>query len=414
MSIKISVCGCSLIDHLFTNISFRSPEIAPYLSKNDGGDGGIAPGKLVFAEDLEKFADKPYDEIISEITKGKKPDALNLGGPALVGAIHVAQLLQKEDIQVSLYGACSSDENGKMLLATAGRTPLNMTNFRMVPGSTPVTDVLSDPDFYHGKGERLFINRIGTASAVNPDMLDDSFWQSDVIWFSATALTPAIHDNLTSLLKKAKERGSFTIVSTVFDFRNEKKDPVGCWPLGESSDSYKYIDLLIMDYDEAMRLSGQRNLADAADVFIHSGVSAFFITHGAHEFYVWSDGRCFQSTQDTIAFPVSALADQDMAEHPERIGDTTGCGDNFAGGIVASLLNQLLTQTSCGELKFDEAAAWGAASGGAACFYKGGTYVETFPGEKMQIIARYIQPFLQDSRVKQTMADVEAKRMANS
>ena len=50
------------------------------------------------------------------------------------------------------------------------------------------------------------------------------------------------------------------MVATVFDFRNEMRDPNGRWPLGESEESYKYIDLLAVDWDEARRLSGEEEL----------------------------------------------------------------------------------------------------------------------------------------------------------
>ena len=73
--------------------------------------------------------------------------------------------------------------------------------------------------------------------------------------FGGTALVPQIHDNLTSILKKAKSRSSITIVNTVFDFRNEKSNPGKNWPMGDSDESYLYIDLLIADKEEALRLT---------------------------------------------------------------------------------------------------------------------------------------------------------------
>jgi sugar/nucleoside kinase (ribokinase family) len=61
---------------------------------------------------------------------------------------------------------------------------------------TPSTIVLSDPDFDHGHGERVFINSIGAAWSYLPDNLNDDFFASDVVVFGGTALVPAIHDNL--------------------------------------------------------------------------------------------------------------------------------------------------------------------------------------------------------------------------
>lgn len=142
-----------------------------------------------------------------------------------------------------------------------------------------------------------------------------------------------------------------------------------------------------------MRLSGSGSLEECAAFFRRGGVSSFFITHGAGDFYAWSDGRVFEKTDGMIALPVSALADRDLAEHPERRGDTTGCGDNFAGGLVASLVRQKLEGTADGSVSCMDAAAWAAASGGAACFCKGGTFLESFPGEKLAILRRYAEAY---------------------
>lgn len=402
---KINVCGCALVDHLFLSVSFEDPRLKPYWSRRDG-DGGLVPGKLVFAEDLERFAGEPYGGIVRAIFGDRQPDAVNLGGPAIVGAINAAQILyDRNNASFQFFGASGNDGEGRYIVRQTGLTPLDMTHYAVLPGSTPSTDVLSDPSYHDGKGERLFVNRIGAAAEISPESLGDGFFDADTVWFAATALVPRVHDALTSLLRRAKQNGKTTIVSTVFDFRNEKRDPVGPWPLGESADSYRFIDLLIVDRDEALRLAGVKDLDTACAFFRASGVSAFFITRGAKDFLAWSDGRIFRKTDGELAFPVSALADRDLAEHPERRGDTTGCGDNFAGGIVASFVRQKLDGVPDGELCVADAAAWAAASGGAACFCKGGTFIERSPGEKQAILRRYADAYLTDPAVVALMRE---------
>ncbi|MCK5102992.1 MAG: hypothetical protein KAQ62_01245 [Cyclobacteriaceae bacterium] len=54
--IIISGTGCALADNLYTNINFNSSTFNSYLSKSNA-DGGLSPGKLVFTEEFEKFAD---------------------------------------------------------------------------------------------------------------------------------------------------------------------------------------------------------------------------------------------------------------------------------------------------------------------------------------------------------------------
>jgi len=59
--ITIHGTGCSLMDYLYTNIDLSSPPLVRAMSKTPG-DGGLAPGKLVFVEDLERFLNKPFTD----------------------------------------------------------------------------------------------------------------------------------------------------------------------------------------------------------------------------------------------------------------------------------------------------------------------------------------------------------------
>jgi sugar/nucleoside kinase (ribokinase family) len=68
-------------------------------------------------------------------------------------------------------------------------------------------------------------------------------------------------------------------------------------------------------------------------------------------------------------------------------GDTTGCGDNFAGGIIASIALQINEKKT--DLDIISAISWAVASGGFACSYIGGTFFESYPGEKLERIADF-------------------------
>ena len=386
-TIQVSVAGCSLADFLYADIDFTAPAFRKCASRRDG-DGGLQPGKLVFADSLEKHMSEPYAGILKAITGGKAPDVKNLGGPAIVGAINAAQILAEKPVEFSFYGATGSDDCGKFIRSVIAQTPLNTTHYITLDGPSPCSDVLSDPRAHNGKGERTFINTIGACCNYTPERLPESFFQADVVWLGATALVPSLHTHMSELLRKAKANGALTIVSTVFDFINEAKHPELRWPMGDGDASYPLIDLLLVDWDEAVRLTGESTLEGIHGFLAKSGVSAYAITHGAKDFYVWSDGRVFVKTELTV-LPVSALVDADLAAHPEQRGDTTGCGDNFAGGFAASLIGQLAEGKKPGTFSLTDAAAWAAASGGFACFCMGGTYLEQRPGEKREKLQRY-------------------------
>ncbi|MBO5923724.1 MAG: carbohydrate kinase family protein, partial [Lentisphaeria bacterium] len=157
--------------------------------------------------------------------------------------------------------------------------------------------------------------------------------------------------------------------------------------------AYKYIDILAVDWDEARRLSGEETLEKIVDFFASRGVSAMTITHGAKNFHVYSDGRFFKKFE-LASLCVNELVNEDLAKYPEKRGDTTGCGDNFAGGLLASVIMQLSEGAVAGELDMRTAAAWADASGGFACFCLGGTYLEKCKGDKYAQIKRYCDYYL--------------------
>ena len=385
--IIVSGVGCCLVDFLFNNIDFSGETIRTLLSEKRG-DGGLVPGKLVFKEEFEKFCGCAFESVLNIITGKRPPDKINIGGPSIVSLINIAQLVDKEKCEVRYYGRGGNDDAGRYLLSSLQKTPVILHDYELTDNQTPSTVVLSDPGYDNGHGERMFINSIGAAWDFKPDDLDDEFFNSDIVVFGGTALVPGIHDHLTFLLKKAKSFGCITIVNTVFDFRNEKANPGKRWPLGESDESYCYTDLLITDREEALSLSGENSIKRATRFFMDKKASSFIITNGSENITVYSDGRFFNDCP-LKELPVSAEVVGKLRNYDG--GDTTGCGDNFAGGIIASIVNQL--KNGSDHPDFREACCWGVVSGGFTCFYMGGTYFEKKTGEKRTKIEPYYESY---------------------
>lgn len=390
MSKKITVSGvgCCLVDELYNNISFHSQEFSPYLSRKKG-DGGLVPGQLVFKEEFEKYAGDRLNAVLSGISNGRKADKINIGGPCIVALIHAAQMMGNTGCSFHFYGYRGKDEEGKFLLSALGETPVNIDEYKQTDNVTPSTVVLSDPEYDGGNGERIFINSIGAAWDYLPEKLDDDFFTSEVVVFGGTALVPAIHDNLTELLKKAKSRACLTIVNTVYDFRNEKISPDKKWPLGKSDESYKYIDLLIVDHEEALRLSGKTGLDEAISFFQENGAKAVIITNGSRNIRIYSMKDSVFGGTGITEMPVSASVSEELLQGKK--GDTTGCGDNFAGGVIYSVVSQLQSEKQ--KLNLREACSWGIVSGGFSCFYVGGTYIEKYPGEKSELVIPFYEQY---------------------
>lgn len=381
--------GCCLVDRLYSNISFSDPKFSSYLSK-ESGDGGLTPGQLVFEEEFEKYVEEDFLETLKQITNGKPPNKINVGGPGIVPLIHLSQMLDKKDCECRFYGCGGKDTDGEFISSTLRQMDLSVDNYQLSGNHTPTTVVLSDPNFDNGNGERIFINSIAAAWNYSPDNLDDDFFNSQIVVFGGTALVPTIHDKLTELLKKAKLKNCITVVNTVYDFRNEKANPSKKWPLGKSDESYKNIDLLITDWEEALRLSGESTLNSAIQFFRDKGARAVIVTNGSRDLQLYATNNSLFQELNNSQMPISSAISEELKK--EHIGDTTGCGDNFVGGVIASLVSQLQKKKAI--LDITEATVWGIVSGGYSCFYIGGTYIEKSPGEKRNLIAPFYKKYL--------------------
>ena len=302
-------------------------------------------------------------------------------------------MLDSGDFEVKFFGMAGRDETSGKIFNIVRSTPLNSDNYLTTSNNaSPFTDVFSDPEFANGHGERTFVNNIGAAWEYSPEYLTGEFFSSDIVCFGGTALVPQLHDNLTSLLLKAKTNNCITIVNTVFDFRNEKRSPGIPWPLVDSNDNYRLIDILIMDCEEATRISGQKSIEEAAAFFESTNVSSFIITNGPNEIYSRSAGGLFEKTE-MICVPVSRKVIDELKSSPGQKRDTTGCGDNFTGGIISSVANQLKNKKK-GQFNLIDALSWGVASGGMTCFIAGGTYLEKYPGEKLNKVVEFQREYL--------------------
>lgn len=382
---RIAGCGCVLADFLFNHVDFHGEKLAPYLSR-EKGDGGLAPGRLVFLEAFEKYIGKSYEKFLAEVVGEREPDGFNVGGPAIVALILAAQLLQPHGIATEFYGAVGRDDIGRRILDIIRRTPLDIGHLETRAGISPFTLVFSDPNFDEGHGERAFINNIGAAGAYLPEEIPDRFFEADVTLFGATGLVPGLHDNLTALLERGRAAGCLTVVTTVYDFRSEMQRPGAQWPLGDSQEGWPLVDLFIADNEEALRLSGRDTIETACAYFIEQGCGAFAVTHGPNPVHYYSSGRLFAACP-LSRLPVSGEVARRLREHPEQAGDTTGCGDNFAGAMLASLALQRSRGLAPGSLNLPQAVALGIAAGGNACFHLGGIVNEDAPGRQARGVA---------------------------
>ncbi len=384
--IRVNATGCSLVDNLYSHVDFTT-EVYEKLVSRTPGDGGLSTGGLVFSEAFAEFADEKYDTVLASLTGSGAPDSSNIGGPGIVPILHAAQVKQSTDIHYRFAGVVGRDDNGRRfreLLAKAG-FPFDHYTESDLP--TPSTDVLSDPDFNGGRGERTFINTIGAAGAYGSESLPENFFDADFLLFGGTALVPPLHDTLDKLCRRGREAGAFVMVTTVYDFRNEARFKGRPWPLVED---YRNIDLLVVDREEALKLSGEASPEAAMAWFLAKGSRAVVVTQGADDVLLGISHRRYL-TPGCSSMPTCRYADEVVAGLVEP-RDTTGCGDNFVGGLIDSVAHQMAADGEAG-LNLEEAVVSGIAAGSVALTCLGGVYYESRQGQKFEAMQPYLKAY---------------------
>lgn len=394
---RLHGAGHGLADLIHRDLDLQSPRLAPYRSRRPG-DGGLEPGKLVFADDLARFAGRPWEEVLADLASGSEP-LFNAGGPALVSLTLAAQLLRPAKIPATYYGLSGDDAAASRLRWLLAQTPLDLGGFRQRQGRTDVTWVFNDPRARGGDGDRCFVHRPGTASP-DAEILGEAFFQATVNLYAGTALTPGLHRALPDLLAKSRRRGAFTVVGTVFDFAAEREGRP--WTLGGTGEdprggeaAWPNVDLLVGDEAEVLRLGGKESVAAAVDALIGKGLPAAVVTRGADPIYYRSIGGVFGESRGEIPVNAGLAAKaRDRKNHP---GDTCGAGDNFLGGLLASFFQQWLADDffpkgelhlerelhHMNPLKLRRAVEFGAVAGSLACLQSGGVRLEKSRGERL-------------------------------
>jgi sugar/nucleoside kinase (ribokinase family) len=381
---RISGVGCCVVDLLYELPGEAQERLARYLTRVEG-DGGLIRGGAVLKSAVEALGGGSVDRWVAEVV-GDVPPHRALGGVAVVSLIAAAQLLP--EAKVRFYSNVSDDDDGDWVSAQIARTPLSREKIRRRPGRYPTTVILNERR--GGHSERTFICGPGAAPelALRPGELDADFFRSEVALFGAMWWEPLLHAELFSLLEASRRARAVTVVGTAFDpARSEVRSR---WRLGDSDEVYRQIDVLVMDHAELLLHSGEQEPSRAREFFQRSGVGAFLVTDGVRPVYYWSGGGgACAPAEGHLPIAEALVGDREKGVLPT--GDSVGCGDNFLGGVAASVARQ---REAGGRVGLREAALLGCLSGGIASTHAGGVFFERRPGEKLALLERYRVPYL--------------------
>lgn len=380
---QVSGVGCSVVDLLYELPLEAQERLSPYLSRSLG-DGGLIRGGAALKSHVAALGGGSVERWVKEVV-GEALPRRALGGVAVVSLIAAAQLLP--GAKVRFRSNVSDDADGDWLLEQMARTPLCRDWIVRRPGRYPTTVILNEQ--LGGHGERTFICGPGVSKelAVRPEEVPSEFFSSEVVLFGAMWWEPHLHENLGALLERSRRSRAVTVVGTAFDpSRSQARTR---WRLGDSDEVYRHIDILVMDHAELLLHSGEADPARGRDFFQRAGVGAFLVTDGPRPVYYWSGGGGACAPEEgRLEIPELLLRDCERGVLPQ--GDSVGCGDNFLGGVVASVAQQ---REEGGGIALRKAAVLGCLCGSIASTHSGGVFFEKSPGEKRSLMERYRVPY---------------------
>ena len=205
---------------------------------------------------------------------------------------------------VSLVGVVGDDfpqESWDLL----SNTNIDVKNIQIQPGTTFRWGGRYNNDYSHR--ETLFTN-LGVFEKFQPSILEN-YKKADFLFLGN--IQPDLQLNVASQMESVK--------TIVCDTMNLWIDlcPDKLW------DVLKKVDIFLLNDEEAIQLTGKKNLSEAANQLLQSGPSVVIIKQGANGALLTYDDVSVQIP----VFPIKSLI------------DPTGAGDSFAGGFIGHLVN---------------------------------------------------------------------------
>ena len=230
-------------------------------------------------------------------------------------------------------GAVGDDEKADWVLLTLKKHGIDtsaMQRLKGIPTSATILNVRPN-------GDRPALHVRGASDHFDvPLSMYNQVFDAPIVHLGGTGLLKKLDGPASvTLLKEAKKRGR----TVTFDLIAANAGTIGIvGPL------LPYIDYFMPSIEEAKDMSSQSTATDCAKFFIDKGAACCVFTLGGDgAYYAHKNGTQLKSPAYDI-----------------KIVDTTGCGDAFDAGFIASLHHKMDTETA---LRFAQASAGLVATG---------------------------------------------------
>jgi sugar/nucleoside kinase (ribokinase family) len=230
---------------------------------------------------------------------------LELGGSCNIFACQAAKL----GLRTAVLGRVGDDDFGRLILRRLQECAVDTRFVKVDPSLKTGLGVALCPP-----GDRAILTYIGTIDAIYPEDVTDEILSATrhvhhASYYLHTHLRPA----LPQIFARARQLGATTSLDTNWD-------PSGQWD-AELEQVFPNTDLFMPNEQEALLISRQDNLNDAAEYFFSRGVHLVTVKQG-----------------DRGAVTFDPQGSYQQAVEPVSGGDSIGAGDSFDAGFLAGWL----------------------------------------------------------------------------
>lgn len=236
---------------------------------------------------------------------------MTVAGTAAATAVDLARL----GMRVATVGVVGRDSLGEWLInqmTVEGVDVSGIARTSDLPTSATMLPIRPN-------GERPALHVIGANALLGPEHVPwEVVRRARFMHIGGTSLLARLDGQPTAgILRRAKELGVTTSLDLIGVPAQDQDEVFGpCYP---------YLDYFLPNEEDALQLSGQRDLAEAAHWFHERGVRATAITLGAR------GATLSRAGSDPITLVAPAV----------DVVDTTGCGDAFSAGFLTGLAEGL-------------------------------------------------------------------------
>ena len=238
-------------------------------------------------------------------------------------AANTCAVLARLGVSCSFCGTLGSDENGRALLSCFKRLGIGTSALRIIPGNTGFTFTMLQPG-----GERTMLSyRDSSSSARTVDeSLADCVRNSSLVLISGYMLQLKEQaDFVISLAEKARENGIPVLLDT--------SPVIGSIDRTVLERMLSVTDILMPNLSELMTVFPSGSIDGSLSLAVNK-VPAVVLKQGEN------GARLFVS-EDCSLPKLRGLAGADIKSPAENreVLDTTGAGDSFNAGFIASFLS---------------------------------------------------------------------------